>query len=132
MEENQNWRSSIFQILFWDWKHLINLKVQLNKLFWHVILHSYLCNTLGKFFTKIESNQCFFTTYSEIKSTWSINSSKEEIVLSSDIKELSVQRYVSFWSKLKASGGEISKNKQPSRRCCTVVGLSEAATVGVL
>ena len=46
--------------------------------FWYVILHSYLCNTLGKFFIKIESN-CFSKTYSEIKSTWPIKSSKKVI-----------------------------------------------------
>ena len=52
--------------------------------FWHVILHSYLCNALFKFFIKIKSNQCSSKTYSEIKSTWRVKSSKEEIVLSRD------------------------------------------------
>ena len=36
----------------------------------------------------------FSKTYSEIKSTWPINSSKEEIVLSRDSKELLEQRFV--------------------------------------
>ena len=50
------WHSSVFQIITWNWKHLINRKVQGKKVFWHVILHSYLCNALCKFFIKIESN----------------------------------------------------------------------------
>ena len=74
--------SSAFQIIPWNWKILINRKVQENKVFWHIILHSSLRSA---FFIKIESN-CFSKTYSEIESTWSINSSKEEIVLSRDIK----------------------------------------------
>ena len=43
---------------------------------------------------KIERNQCFSKTYLEIESTWLINSSKEEIALSRDGKELFVQRFV--------------------------------------
>ena len=43
--------SFVFQIIFWNWKHLINNKVQGKKDFWHMILHSYLCNALCKFLT---------------------------------------------------------------------------------
>ena len=60
---------------------------------------------------------------------WSINSSKEEIVLSCDSKELFAQHFV---SKLKACRGAKSKNKHPSWLYCTMVGLPEAATWGVL
>ena len=42
---------------------------------------------------EIERN-CFSKTYSEIESTWSINSSKEEIVLSRDNKKLFLQSFV--------------------------------------
>ena len=56
---------------------------------------------------------------------WSINSSKDEIILSYDSKELFVQ-----WSK--ACGGVKSKNRHPSWLCCAVIGLSEVATWGVL
>ena len=87
------WHSSIFQITPWNWKHLTNCKV-----FWHVILHSYLCNALCNFFIKIESN-CFSKTYSEIKSTWPIKSSKEEIDLSRDSKELFEQRFVKVFDQ---------------------------------
>ena len=45
------------------------------------------------FFIKIESNSRFSKTYSEIESTWPINSSKEEIVLSHDNKKLFVQLF---------------------------------------
>ena len=41
---------SSFQILPLNWKHLINHRMQGKKVFWHAILHSYLCNTLCKFF----------------------------------------------------------------------------------
>ena len=34
--------SSVFQIISWNWKHLINCKAQVKKVFWHMILHSYL------------------------------------------------------------------------------------------
>ena len=50
------WHSSVFHLISWNWKHLINHKVQAKKLFWHMILHSYLCNALCKFFIEIESN----------------------------------------------------------------------------
>ena len=83
--------SSVFQIIPWNWKHLTKRKVRGKRVFWHVILHSYLCNALYKFFIKIKSN-CFSKTYSEIERTWPINSSKENIVLSRDSKELFVQR----------------------------------------
>ena len=69
--------SFVFQIMSWNWKHLTYCKVQVKKVFWHLILHSYLCNALCTFFTKIESNLCFSKTYSEIDCTWSINSSKK-------------------------------------------------------
>ena len=46
------------------------------------------------FFIKIESNSCFSKTYFEIESTWQMNSSKKEIVLSHDSKVLFVQRFV--------------------------------------
>ena len=37
-----------------------------------------------------------------------------------------------FWSKLKACGGTKSNNRHPSLLYCTMVGLSEAATRGVV
>ena len=82
--------SSAFQIIPWNWKLLINRKVQENKVFWHIILHSSLRSA---FFIKIESN-CFSKTYSEIERTLSINSSKEEMVLLRDSKKLFVLRFV--------------------------------------
>ena len=47
--------SSIFQIISWNWKHLIKRTVQAKEVFWHVILISYLCKALCMFFVKIES-----------------------------------------------------------------------------
>ena len=91
--------SSIFQIITRNWKHLTNCKVQGKKVLWHVILHSYLCSALCRFFIENESNWCFSKTYSEIKSTWPINSRKEEIVLSRDSKELFVQRFVKVFDQ---------------------------------
>ena len=38
--------SSAFQIVPWNWKHLINRKVQGKKVFWHMILHIVTCATL--------------------------------------------------------------------------------------
>ena len=57
-----------------------------------------------------------------------MNSSKEEIVLSRDNRELFVQRLVKiFFSKSKAQGGEKSKNRHPSWLYSAVAELSEAA-----
>ena len=58
----------------------------------------FLYHTLFKFFIKIESNY-FSKMYSEIKSMWPIKSSKEEIVLSSDSKELLEQRFVKVFNQ---------------------------------
>ena len=55
---------SVFQIILWNWKHLTNCNVQGKKVFWHMILHSYLYIALCKFFIKINVN-CFSKTYSE-------------------------------------------------------------------
>ena len=90
--------SSVFQIIPWNWKHLANHKVQGRKVFWHVTLHSYLCNSLCKFFIKIKL-KCFSKTYSRIESTWSINASKEEIILLRDSKELFVQRFLKVFDQ---------------------------------
>ena len=51
------------------------------------------------FFIKIESNSRFSKTYSEIESTWPINSSKEEIVLLRDSEEFFVQRFVKVFDQ---------------------------------
>ena len=48
-------RCSVFQIISWNWKHLINRRVQAKKVFWQMILHSYLCNVLRKFLIKMEA-----------------------------------------------------------------------------
>ena len=52
-----------------------------------------MCNALCKLFLKVGSNHCFSKTYSETENTWPINSSKQEIILSHDSKELFVQRF---------------------------------------
>ena len=41
----------------------------------------------------------FFKTYSEIENTWPINSSKQQIVLSRDSKELFVQPFVKVFDQ---------------------------------
>ena len=35
--------SSVFQIISWNWKHLINRKMQAKKVFWHVVIYATLC-----------------------------------------------------------------------------------------
>ena len=86
------WHSSIFQIIFWKWKDAINPKMQTRNVFWQNILQRYLCYVLRKFFIKAKSNY-FSKTYSDIESTRSIETNKEEIVLSHDNKELFLQSY---------------------------------------
>ena len=53
------WYSSVFQIIAWNWKHLIKRKVQAKKVFWHVVLHSYLCNALCNFLSKLKAANGF-------------------------------------------------------------------------
>ena len=72
-------RSSIFQIIFWNWKVLINCIIQATKVFWHLILHSYLCNVLYKFSSKLKATDILSKIYSEIEIRWSIKTSKEKL-----------------------------------------------------
>ena len=51
--------SSVFQLIACNWKHLTNHKVQGKKVFWHVILQSYLCNALCKFSSKSKAINVF-------------------------------------------------------------------------
>ena len=118
MEQNQNqnfylhifkeiflltWLSSVFQVIFWNWKHLINCKMQGKKIFWYTILHSSLCNILCKLFLKIESKY-FSETYSEIESTWSIAKCRERKFFDTQYYIVLCATFcVSFSSKLKAN-----------------------------
>ena len=116
--------SSVFQILPWNWKHLTNWKVHGKKAFWLAILHSYLYDTLCKFFTKIESRLMFSQN---IFWNWEHMTSQFK-----QGRNCFVLFHESFWSKSKARGGAKLKNRHPSWLYSTVVGLSEAATGGVL
>ena len=122
MEQNQN--QNFYRYIF----NLIFLLTQ-HSLFFQIISW----NFLSRFFIKIESAQCFSKTYSEIESTWSINSSKEEIVFSRDtvVKNYLCNVLCKFLIKMEAHGGVKSKNKHPNWLYCTVVELSEAATGGI-
>ena len=74
-----------------------------------------------------------FSKHSEIRSTWSINSSKEEIFCHVIVKNyLCKVLCKSFLPKLSARGGAKSKNRRPSWHYFTMVGLSVAATGGAL
>ena len=64
---------------------------------WHVILNSYLRNALRKFFYKNRKHLLFENIFWN-RSTWPINSSKEEILLR-DSKELFVQRFVKVFDQ---------------------------------
>ena len=52
--------------------------------------------------------------------------------MSLDSKELFVKLLCTFLMKMEVHGGAKSKNRHPTSLYCTVVGLSEAATGGVL
>ena len=86
------------------------------------------------FFIKIESNSRFSKTYSEIETTWPINSSKEEIVLSRDSKKLFVQHFVKVFDQNRK---QVETRNQRTGTLAdfavaTIVGLSESATRGVV
>ena len=57
------------------------------------------CATRCVSFYQNRKQLMFFQTYSEIESTWWINSSKQETVLSRDSKELFVQRFVKVFDQ---------------------------------
>ena len=90
--------SSVFQVIPWNWECLVNRKVQGKKACWHVILNSYLRNALSKFFYKNRKDLMLFENIFWNRSTWPINSSKEEILLR-DSKELFVQRFVKVFDQ---------------------------------
>ena len=48
-----------FVFLAWNWKHLMNHKVQGKKVFWQIILRGYLCNTLLRFSSKSKAINVF-------------------------------------------------------------------------
>ena len=75
---------------------------------------------------------CFSKIYSAIESTWSISSSKEETFSHVIVKHFLCSVLFTFLIKTEACGSTKSKNRHPSWLYCTVVGLSEAATSGVL
>ena len=96
---------------------------------WYYVVNS---ATLCVNFSSKSKTINVFPKHSQIKSTWPIDSSKADIVLPCDSKELFVECFVSFWSKSKARGGAKSKNRHSSWLYCTVVGLPEAATRAVV
>ena len=88
-QKRNNIKIGISTVMFRFPNHTLKLKAPdkpQSAAFWHVMLDNYLCNSLCKFFVKIESNWCFSKTYSEIESTWPVKSSKEEIIWSRDSK----------------------------------------------
>ena len=68
----------------------------------------------------------------EIESAWTINSSKQEIILSRDSKKLFVQRFVTIFGQIESTWRREIKEQAPQLIYCTVVGLSEAATGGAV
>ena len=72
--------------------------------------------------------QLTFFQNTEIKSTWSVNSNKEETVLSRDSKELTVQCFVEVFDQNRKHVE--ARNQRTSTPA--VLGLSEAATGSVL
>ena len=83
--------SSVFQTIPWNWEHLTNLKVQGKKVFRHLILHSYLCKALCKFFIKSESIVVFLKHILKLKVRDQSVQARKKLC---DSKELFVQRFV--------------------------------------
>ena len=93
-EPNQLLTQSIYPEIERTWP---NAKCTGRKYFdlWNYVVT---CATLEEIFSSQSKAINVFAKHSEIKSMWPINSSKEEIVLSHDSKELFVQ-HESFWWK---------------------------------
>ena len=73
-----------------------------------MILHSYLCNALCKFFIKMESNYCFSKTYSEIERYPLIQARKK---LTCHVIAF-VQRFLSVFDQYRKHAGARNKKKQ--------------------
>ena len=82
------------------------------KVFWQMILHSYLCNTLLRFSSKSKAINVF-PKHSEIESTWSIKSSKEKIVLSCDSKNYLSNVWWKFLIKIESMWRRKIKEQTP-------------------
>ena len=110
--------SPVFQVISWNWKHLINRKLQAKKVLWHMILHSYFCNTLYN--------------WNIVKAPYQSIQTRKKLLCCVIVKNYLCNVLCKFLIKMEARGGVISKKRHPTWLYCTVVGLSEAATGGVL
>ena len=126
--------SFVFQIIPWNWKPLINWstakcgKRNSFDTWYYIVLCATLCVSFHQNWIQLMFFQNIFWGRKHV-----INQFKQEIVLSRDNKELFVQRFVwVFDENRRHVEARNQRTRHPSWRYCTMVGLSEAATRGVL
>ena len=103
------------------WMHLINRKVQANKIFWQVILHNYLATHCVGFSLKSKATNFFPKHILKLTALdQSIQSKNKFNVLCKVL------------IKIESTWRRESKNRPFSWLYCTVVGLSKAAVLGDL
>ena len=122
----------LFQIISWNWKHLINFKAQAKKVFWHMMLHTCLCNALCRFSSKLKATNFFPKHILKLKAHDQSIQARKKLFCRVIVNNYLCNVLCKFLIKMEARGGAKSKNRHPSWLYCTVVGLSETATGGVL
>ena len=127
----------IFTAMFRFPNHSLKLKApnQLQsagkKVFWHVILHSYLsCTTLCLSFHQNRKQLIFFQNILKSKASDESNQARKKLFCHVLVKNY--LRNVSWKFLIKIESTWKSKSRHPSWLNCTMVGLSEAATGGVV
>ena len=144
-EQNQNWdfhrhafnaiflltrHSSVFQIIPWNSKHLTNAKCKGRKFsdaWYYIVICAILCVS---FPSKSKAINVFPKYVLKSKARDQSIQARKKLLCPVLVKNyLCTVFRESFWSKSKACGGA---NRHPSWLYCSVVGLSEAATGGVL
>ena len=138
MEQNQKsefirptWHTSVFQIIFCNWKHLINRKVQAKKVFWYMILHSY-ATLCVSFSSKSKATNVFPKHILELKARDKSIQSSKKLICHGIINNYLWNVLCKVLIKIESTWGAKSKMKHPRWLYSTVVALSEAATKAVL
>ena len=128
------WHCSVFKVIPWNWKPLINRRVRGKKVFSYVILYYIvLCSTICVSFpSKSEATTVFPKHILKSKARDQSIQARKKVFCHVIVKNIYATFRVSFWPKSKARGGSKLKDRHPSWLYCTMVRLSEAATGGVL
>ena len=130
--------SSVFQIISWNWEHLINRKMKAKKVFWHRILHSYLYNALRKFFlSKSKATNVFPKHILKSEACDKSVQARKKLFCHVIVKNYLWNVLYKFLIKIKSTWRPEIKEQVPQLTLlfilyCTAVGPSEVVMGGIL